>query len=143
MTISPDTDTPDDMNEQRDDIEDSLDDLLIFPTRQGLRRSIDTMKSYFAKEIEFMKQQNNSSSKISQSQSIIESHEAVLKIGMKELNNRTQNVATSSSCESCWIQAPKSIDKGIDKNVAARLAAAFAKHTELFDSIICNDDGGE
>ena len=138
MTIS-----PDDMNEHRDDIEDSLDDLLIFPTRQGLRRSIDTMKSYFAKEIEFMKQQNNSSSKISQSQSIIESHEAVLKIGMKELNNRTQNVATSSSCESCWIQAPKSIDKGIDKNVAARLAAAFAKHTELFDSIICNDDGGE
>ena len=96
MTIS-----PDDMNEHRDDIEDSLDDLLIFPTRQGLRRSIDTMKSYFAKEIEFMKQQNNSSSKISQSQSIIESHEAVLKIGMKELNNRTQNVATSSSCESC------------------------------------------
>ena len=95
MTIS-----PDDMNEQRDDIEDSLDDLLIFPTRQGLRRSIDTMKSYFAKEIEFMKQQNNSSSSIL-SQSIIEGHEAVLKIGMKELNNRTQNVATSSSCESC------------------------------------------
>jgi len=127
----------DEMNEQREEIEESLDDLLIFPTLKGFRRSTEAIKSYFALEIEFMKQHNSDDAA---SQSITDSHEAIKGIGMKELNGRVQN-ASSPDESSCWV-APKSINKGVDKNVAARLAAAFAEHIELFDSMLC-DEGGK
>ena len=38
------------MDESREDVESSLEDLIIFPNRDGLRRVVDGMASHFALE---------------------------------------------------------------------------------------------
>lgn len=126
----------DGMDEKYEDIEESLENLLIFPTRKGLRRSFEMIEAYFIIEVEIMQQLGISEQK---HQSILEDQEIIVNIAKDELSIHKQKGA-SNACESCWIQAPKAIDKGIGKNVAARLASAFARHADKFrDIIICTD----
>jgi hypothetical protein len=37
------------------------------------------------------------------------------------------------------VQAPKAIDEGVDKNVAAQLASAFSRHADHFRDACAND----
>ena len=85
------------IEERYDEIEESLDDLLIFPTRKGLRRSIEMMKALFVLEIETMKQLEIPAQI---SQSIMEEQQAILDAAKKELDNNNARV-TSNAFESC------------------------------------------
>ena len=120
-------------------IEDSLDDLLIFPTRKGLHRSLDMLKSYFTLETKLLNQNKDNTTAKEQYQSIIQSQNAILDTINTELNDNTIS-SLSQSCETGWISAPKSIDKGVDKNLVAKLVSMFANHVELFNSTGCGAD---
>ena len=125
------------MDEKYEEIEDSLEDLLIFPTRKGLRQSMEMIEAYFAIEVEIMDRrqlrEGHDQKQHHRRSTIEEEQQTILNIAKSELNERKQKHA--SACESGWIQAPKGIDKGIDKNVAARLASAFARHADCFTDI--------
>ena len=58
------------IEDRQESIEDSLDDLLIFPTRKGLHRSLDMLKSYFTFETDLLNKDNNTTAE--QYQSIIQ-----------------------------------------------------------------------
>ena len=122
----------DSLIEEQDDILESFDDLLIFPTRQGLRRLMNMIQSYFIVEEEMLKQiKCDEADKVS----IAAEQNEIMDMGTSELNS--QSHGDSKSCSgSSWIPAPKSIDKGGDKNVAARLARAFSEHAILFNGIM-------
>ena len=117
------------IDEKHEEIEDSLEDLQIFPTRKGLRRSFAMIKAYFVFEETIMRQIGFRDEDY---QSMMEDQQHILNDAVKELNKGTQVAASSSTCESCWIQAPKGIDKGIGKNLASQLASAFTRHAECF-----------
>ena len=129
------------IEDRQESIEDSLDDLLIFPTRKGLRQSLSVMKSYFTLETELLNKDNNTIITSEQYQSIIQSQNAILDTINTELNDNS--ISSTKSCETGWIPAPKSIDKGINKNLVARLVSLFANHVELFNSTGCGaaEDG--
>ena len=115
-----------------EEIDYSFEDLLIFPTVEGLRRSTAMIQSYFAMEEQIMKQcELDIINEGQYFQSTIVEQQAILEIAKYELNNRAQGSAYKS-CETGWIPAPKGIDKGIDKNVAARLASVFTNHADRF-----------
>jgi hypothetical protein len=85
------------MDEKLEEIDDSLEDLLIFPTRKGLLRSMEKMEAYFAMEVELMKQRGLQSNSGRRYQSAVEEQQAILDIAKNELNNRSQ-VGSASCC---------------------------------------------
>lgn len=82
-------------DDNREEIEESLEDLLIFPTREGLRRSIRMIESYFSLEVQLAKDKGV---KEQQYDTIVEEQRRIVKIATDALD-RSQAV-TSSSCES-------------------------------------------
>ena len=132
MKVSMDT-----MEEQVEDIDDSLEDLLIFPTQKGLNRSVWMIQAYFAMEEKMMQQLQITIGRDEPAyQSILEKQQGVLDIAKNEMDRKARVAVLD--CKSGWIPAPKSIDKGVDKNVAARLASGFARHAEMFKEM-CED----
>jgi hypothetical protein len=119
----------DTVEEKLEEIEESLVDLLIFPTQKGLRRSMDMIEAYSLLEVQMMKQRGISEQ---QQHSTIEEQQHILNIARNELNNRSSSQVNP---ESCWIPKPKPIDKGIDKNVATRLASSFMDHAERVNDL--------
>jgi len=119
------------MDESYEMVDLSLEDLLIFPTEQGLRRSMGMIEAYFSMEVGIM-QKWGTEQRQNHYESIIHEHEAILNIAKIELN-KSQAPGSSCATESCW--APKKIDGGIDKNVAAQLASAFEGHADRFNDI--------
>ena len=83
------------MDDNREEIEESLEDLLIFPTREGLRRSIRMIESYFSLEVQLAKDKEV---KEQQYETIVEEQRRIVKIATDALD-RSQLV-TSNSCES-------------------------------------------
>ena len=84
------------MDESHDEIEYSLEDLLIFPTRKGLRRSIELIEASFVLEVEIMKQlgvpkQTN--------ESMMNEQREIVDIAKNELDNHATQV-TSNACAS-------------------------------------------
>ena len=59
------------MEQIQEDIEESLDDLLIFPTKEGLRVTTRMITSYFQLEVETMKQYNGTKISDQQYESIV------------------------------------------------------------------------
>lgn len=117
------------IDEKHEEIEDSLEDLQIFPTRKGLRRSFAMIKAYFVFEETIMRQIGFRDEDY---QSTMEDQRHILNNAVKDLNKRTQVAAAN---ESCWLPAPKAIDEGIGKNVASQLASAFTRHAKSFKDI--------
>mmetsp|Transcript_5674 Transcript_5674/g.8614 ORF Transcript_5674/g.8614 Transcript_5674/m.8614 type:complete len:94 (+) Transcript_5674:125-406(+) len=93
MEISSDT-----IDEKHEEIEESLEDLLIFPTQKGLRRSMDMIKAYFVFEATIMRKIGFRDEDY---QSTMEDQRHILNNAVKELNKGTQLAASSSACESC------------------------------------------
>ena len=93
------------------------------------------LKSYFTLETNLLNQNKDSSSSITEEQykSIIQSQKTILDTINTELDDNTTS-NSNKSCETGWIPAPKSIDKGVNKNLVARLVSLFANHAELFNS---------
>lgn len=83
------------MDEKMEEIDDSFEDLLIFPTRDGLRRSLRMIEIYFAMEREFLSQYTlrNDTKK-----GLIEEQQSVLDIGRKEINKKGQVGSSTASC---------------------------------------------
>ena len=84
------------IEDRQESIEDSLDDLLIFPTRKGLRQSLSIIKLYFTLETELLNKDNNIITS-EQYQSIIQSQNAILDTIHTELNDNT--ISSNKSCE--------------------------------------------
>lgn len=78
------------LEEEFEDVEESLDDLLIFPSVNALRRSLTLIKSYFAHEHILMKQ-----CKFSQDDytSQIAEQEQILSIVGKDMNGQKSPTA--------------------------------------------------
>jgi hypothetical protein len=93
----------DEIDDTREDVDISLEDLLIFPNRDGLRRAVDKMASYFALEGEIMRK-NIGSFTDGDYGSMIEDQENVAGIAMGELNKQQQQQqqqpASTSTCKS-------------------------------------------
>ena len=89
------------IEDRQESIEDSLDDLLIFPTRKGLRQSFDMLKSYFTLETDLLNQNKDNTITITpeQHQSIIQSQNAILDTINTELNDNNTISSKSNSCE--------------------------------------------
>jgi hypothetical protein len=85
------------MEEKQEEIEESLDDLLIFPTQKGLRRSMDMIEAYSMLEVQMMKQRGISEQ---QQHSSIEEQQHILDIARNELHNRSlsQVAVNPESC---------------------------------------------
>ena len=130
----------DELKEKQEDISDLLDELFIFPTRKGLQKTMDVIRSYFALEKVVFTRTVNENIIITDEQyrQIVDDQEHIINGGKNILSH---DVSTNSSCcKSNWIPAPKSIDKGIDKNMTAQLVLKFAEHVELFNSLVCSRD---
>ena len=86
------------IEDRQESIEDSLDDLLIFPTRKGLRQSLSVIKLYFTLETELLNQnKDNSTITSEQYKSIIQSQKAILDTIHTELNDN--KISSNKSCE--------------------------------------------
>lgn len=82
-----------------EEIDYSFEDLLIFPTVEGLRRLTAMIQSYFAMEEQIMKQcELDIINEGQYFQSTIVEQQAILEIAKHELNNRAQGSAYKS-CE--------------------------------------------
>jgi len=86
------------IEDRQESIEDSLDDLLIFPTRKGLHRSLDLLGSYFTLETNLLNQNKDDTITAEQYQSIIQSQNAILDTINTELNDNTIS-SSNNSCE--------------------------------------------
>ena len=84
------------MEEKRDEIEESLEDLLIFPTRKGLRRSLDMITSYFDMEVQSMEDIAVPESK---RQSILNDQNNIVNMAKKELNSDKLPGGSGACCE--------------------------------------------
>ena len=85
-----------------EEVEDSLEELLIFPTQKGLMHSMKMMRTYFEKEDDTMKKQISTGTGTSTStqalyQSMIEDQQTILDIGISGIDNNRD----SSKKESC------------------------------------------
>ena len=89
------------IEDRQESIEDSLDDLLIFPTRKGLCQSLSIIKSYFSLETELLNQNKDNYATITseQYQSIIQSQNAILDTINTELNDNNTISSSNKSCE--------------------------------------------
>ncbi len=85
----------DTLEEARENVEESLDDLLIFPTKKGLRRSMKKIIEYFTSELEVIKGMEVSEK---HSQSTFEEQENIVNIAKRELNKSAQDIP--KECES-------------------------------------------
>lgn len=83
------------IDEKHEEIEDSLEDLQIFPTRKGLRRSFAMIKAYFVFEETIMRQIGFRDEDY---QSTMEDQRHILNNAVKDLNKRTQVAAANESC---------------------------------------------
>ena len=86
------------IEEIQEDIEESLDDLLIFPTKEGLRITTHMITSYFQLEVETMKQYNGTKISDQQYESIVSDQETVVDIATRELNGGKAHKKKSESC---------------------------------------------
>lgn len=87
-----------------EEVEESLEELLIFPTQKGLLHSMKMMRTYFEKEDDTMKKQistgtgtGTSTSTHALYQSMIEDQQTILDIGISGIDNNRD----SSKKESC------------------------------------------
>lgn len=82
-----------------EEVEDSLEELLIFPTQKGLMHSMKMMRTYFEKEDHTMKKQISTGGTSTQAlyQSMIEDQQTILDIGISGIDNNRD----SSKKESC------------------------------------------
>lgn len=77
------------LKEEQEDVSDSLEDLLIFPSRQGLRRLMGIIQHYFAMEMEALSSGGDSLTLDEQHQSIVSDQKELLDLCMKELDGHT------------------------------------------------------
>ena len=87
------------IEDRQESIEDSLDDLLIFPTRKGLRQSLSIIKLYFTLETNLLNQIKDSSITSEQYKSIIQSQNTILDTINTELNDNNTISSSNKSCE--------------------------------------------
>ena len=85
------------LNERQEDISDMLDELLIFPTRKGLQRSMDMIRSYFAQEIEVLARIGNDGISDEQYQQITCDQNQIINRGK---NMSSREVLQASCCDS-------------------------------------------
>ncbi|KAL3798849.1 hypothetical protein HJC23_004637 [Cyclotella cryptica] len=78
----------DEVEERQEEIEESLEELLIFPTHNGLRRSADMIQSYFEYETIAMKQYSVGDMRY---RSIKEGQEKILGIISEEQKSTIKN----------------------------------------------------
>lgn len=123
------------MDDKFEQIEDSLEDLLIFPTQQGLRRSIKLIEECFDMEGQLVKEHGTRMTKHGHYKSMVDDQQELLDNAREEISGNKLR-ASPTGCASNWIQAPKSIDKGVDKNVVAQLASSFSLHMDDFNEIL-------
>lgn len=129
-----DTITIDKIEEEQEEVEDILEGLLIFPNQKILQSAWNKMEILFGHEKTLMKQSGFIAQEAYDSQLETQSH--ILTIFHKEMNGSSLQVkASNPDCRSSWV-GPKKIEKGIDKNTANRLAAAFERHTERFKELL-------
>ena len=83
------------MEEKQEDIEELLDDLLIFPTKEGLRITTHMITSYFQLEVQTMARYKISDE---QYKSIVSDQETVVDIATRELNGGKAHKKKSESC---------------------------------------------
>ena len=112
------------LKQNQEDISDSLEGLLIFPTRLGLQQIDASLRAYFAMETKLIDHREMPGTH----QSIKNSRNSVMDLCARGL--RRDSVHTTAS--TCSIN----IDKGIDKNIAATLACRFEEHVKLVDSVL-------
>lgn len=88
----------DEIDDSREDVEMSLEDLLIFPNRDGLRRAMDKMASYFALEGYIVRKNIGSFTNDDFVTMILEKQERIAGIATVELNKHQQQPASTSTC---------------------------------------------
>ena len=90
------------MDDSREDVESSLEDLLIFPNRDGLRRVVDGMASHFALEGEIMRIITCIGSSLPERDCscswVVEEQDRILGIANGELNEQRTTPSTTSTC---------------------------------------------
>jgi hypothetical protein len=84
------------MDESREDVESSLEDLIIFPNRDGLRRVVDGMASHFALEEEIVRTCIGSFPERGCSW-VAEEQDQIMGIASAELSKR-RTPSTASTC---------------------------------------------
>lgn len=124
------------IQDQQEEIEEAFEDLLIFPNEQALRHCLSLVETYFVHEKELLiNQKDAQNEEINNKYSVhIQKQEPILDMMRKELSSKSRQVR-GDCCKSNWIQPPKAIDKGVDKNTASRLAAIIMRHFEEFDKL--------
>ncbi|KAL7480933.1 hypothetical protein ACHAW6_006604 [Cyclotella cf. meneghiniana] len=83
----------DEIEEKQEQIEESLEELLIFPTHNGLRRSADMIQSYFEYEITAIKGYSVGGMRY---RSLKEGQDKILAIMLEEQKNTFKN--ESAAC---------------------------------------------
>lgn len=132
----------DSIMEEHEQMEELLEGLLIFPNLSGLRRGYEKTESLFEHEQQMLLRvampmdsndhtADHSTNFKEACSTIRESQKKILEIFRKEMNDPSPG---GNACTSCW-DGPKKIEKGIDKNTANRLAAAFERHAEQFQEL--------
>ena len=125
------------IQEQQEEIEEAFEDLLIFPNEQALRHCLSLVETYFVHEKDLLINQTDvQNEEIKEKYSKhVEKQEPILDAMTKELSTKSRQVR-GDCCKSNWIQPPKAIDKGVDKNTASRLAAIIMRHFEEFNKLL-------
>ena len=118
----------DSLQEEHEQIEELLEELIIFPTQKGLRRLLKKIETHFLHEEKIMEHFGFSQHAY---RTQADDQKRIINKVQNELHTPRQD-SFASSYESCWIQAPKAIGDGIDKNVATEVAVAFSRHAERF-----------
>jgi len=91
------------MDDSRDVVESSLEDLLIFPNRDGLRRVVDGMASHFALEGEIMRTITCCVGSLLPERDcscswVVEEQDRIMGIANGELNEQRTTPLTTSTC---------------------------------------------
>ena len=81
----------DTLEREQENIEESLDDLLIFPTLKGLRHSLKMIEAHFLNNEKFM-EQRTCEQRTYQSQ--IDGQQLILNLARKVLNGPRQELST-------------------------------------------------
>ena len=125
------------IQDQQEEIEEAFEDLLIFPNEQALRHCLSLIETYFGHEKDLLIDQKDiKNEEIKKKYSNhVEKQVIILDMMRKELSTKSRQVR-GDCCKSNWIQPPKAIDKGVDKNTASRLAAIIMRHFEEFDKLL-------
>ena len=125
------------IQDQQEEIEEAFEDLLIFPNEQALRHCLSLVETYFGHEKDLLIDQEDIKNEEMKKKysSHVEKQVIILDMMRKELSTKSRQVR-GDCCKSNWIQPPKAIDKGVDKNTASRLAAIIMRHFEEFEKLL-------